>query len=130
MITLISSALISLQDMSDAREDQLKRELVGMVVLTRYNNRTYRICGIDREKTPRSVFTPGAKFNENAPNNISFIDYYRETYSVDIQDEHQPLLIATSSNFERKQKSHKLSLIPELCYITGLTPSMYVHSTL
>lgn len=101
-----------------------EREFIGAVVLTRYNNRTYRICGIDRQKTPNSFFTPGAKFREDAPNNITYIDYYRETYTIDIEDANQPLLIATASNFEKKQKSHKVNLIPELCFITGLTPGM------
>lgn len=40
-------------------------------MLTRYNNRTYRIDDIDWEKTPRDSFTLGSG------EEITFVDYYR-----------------------------------------------------
>lgn len=44
----------------------------------RYNNRTYRIDDIDWNKTPRS------KFTKRTGEQISYIDYYRNTYSRDM----------------------------------------------
>lgn len=44
---------------------------MGSTVLTRYNNRTYRIDDIDWEKTPRDSFTLGSG------EEITFVDYYR-----------------------------------------------------
>ncbi len=99
-----------------------ERELVGSIVMTLYNNRTYRICGVDRDKTPLHAFNRGS--NTNPADQTSLVDYYQNTYNITIADLRQPLLIATPSNFERKQKSKRLFMVPELCYITGLTPNM------
>lgn len=44
--------------------------IIGSVVLTDYNNRTYNIDDVDWEQTPRSTFhAKGA--------DISYVDYYR-----------------------------------------------------
>ena len=104
----------------DAREQgrhYVEKDIVGAIVLTRYNNRTYRICGIDRGKTPEDVFDKDGE-------KVNYIQYYYTNYNIEIRDRKQNLIIATSSNFEKKQKQRKLFLVPELCYITGLTPSM------
>jgi len=49
-----------------------KMAVIGSIVLTRYNNKTYRIDDIDEESSTRSTFLKkdGSK--------ISFIDYYKE----------------------------------------------------
>ena len=51
--------------------DECTKQLVGSTVLTRYNNRTYRIDDIDWEKTPRDSFTLGSG------EEITLVDYYR-----------------------------------------------------
>ena len=101
-----------------------EKELVGSIVLTRYNNRTYRICGVERNKTPME------EFDKRGGEKTNFVEYYSQNYNLTIRDRKQPLLIAVSSNFEKKQKTKKLLLIPELCYITGLTPSMQTNFNL
>ncbi|XP_010725056.1 piwi-like protein 2, partial [Meleagris gallopavo] len=50
--------------------DECAKQLVGSTVLTRYNNRTYRIDDIDWEKTPRDSVTLGSG------EEITFVDYY------------------------------------------------------
>uniref|UniRef100_A0A8D8ZWM8 Protein argonaute-3 n=1 Tax=Cacopsylla melanoneura TaxID=428564 RepID=A0A8D8ZWM8_9HEMI len=67
--------------------DQLCKALIGEIVLTRYNNATYRIDEIDFAQTPTSVFT-----KRGEPK--SYLDYYREMYNIDIRDKSQPMLIA------------------------------------
>lgn len=52
-------------------QDECTKQLVGNVVITRYNNRTYRIDDIDWNKTPRDSFAlPSGE-------EITFVDYYR-----------------------------------------------------
>lgn len=52
-------------------QDECTKKLVGNVVITRYNNRTYRIDDIDWNKTPRDSFTLASG------EDITFVDYYR-----------------------------------------------------
>ncbi len=53
--------------------DMAKKELIGQIVLTRYNNKTYRIDDIDFEKTPAATFNVGREQTE-----INFVDYYKK----------------------------------------------------
>jgi aubergine-like protein len=46
------------------------KQLVGCTVLTRYNNKTYRIDDIDWQKTPRSTF------ETSSGQQITFAEYY------------------------------------------------------
>lgn len=62
------------------------KEVVGTSVLTRYNNKTYRIDDIAWDKTPEYVFTRNDE-------QISLIDYYKHHWDIEIQDKAQPLLI-------------------------------------
>ncbi len=48
------------------------RALIGTVVLTRYNNKTYKIDDILWDKTPLDTFTQGRGGAE-----ISYVDYYK-----------------------------------------------------
>jgi len=46
--------------------------VIGSIVLTRYNNKTYRIDDVDEESDTRSTFL------KKDGTSISFIDYYKE----------------------------------------------------
>jgi len=79
------------------------------IVLTRYNNKTYRISGVAWNVKLTD------KIDANLP---SFIEYYRNNYpKFPIKDMKQPLL-ETQIKFQGKPK--KAYLVPELCHITGL----------
>ena len=52
-------------------QDDVKRQLIGCVVLTRYNNKTYRIDDVAFEMTPESEFE---MFDGST---VTFCDYYR-----------------------------------------------------
>lgn len=100
--------------------------LVGCTVLTRYNNKTYRIDDIAWDKSPKDEFDYGTKGER-----MSFITYYQKAYNKTIgrDDYDQPLLIHRPKKKERtgQPKSRGLEvicLIPEFSYMTGLTDDM------
>ncbi len=60
--------------------------LIGLSVLTRYNNRMYRIDEILFDKNPQSTF-------ECQGATMSFVEYYKKQYNLEIKDHGQPLLL-------------------------------------
>ena len=113
-----------MKDVTAMRRPNLKEEmlkaLMGAVVLTRYNNKTYRVDDIDWERNPTSTFT------DDNGREKSFFSYYKEKYNIVIEDKKQPLLV---SRAKRKTKEEEdigkfLLLVPELCNLTGLTDDM------
>lgn len=51
----------------------------------------YRVDSIDDSMTPKSTFE---RLENGKPVKISFIDYYKKNYGIDIKDWDQPLLIS------------------------------------
>ncbi|KAJ8346598.1 hypothetical protein SKAU_G00279990 [Synaphobranchus kaupii] len=95
------------------------KELVGLIVLTKYNNKTYRIDEIAWDHNPRNTFKKGDR-------EISFKEYYKTQYSLDIRDDNQVLLV---SHVKKRGPSGApppgpAMLVPEFCYLTGLTDRM------
>ena len=98
----------------------VKKALIGHVVLTRYNNKTYRVDDIDFNQNPKSTFMKGET-------EMNFCDYYNRNYSINIKELGQPLLIHREDvrvPGEKAKKEVVLCLIPELCFMTGLTDEM------
>lgn len=94
--------------------------LLGLIVLTRYNNCTYRIDDIDFNTNPTGTFMHRDK-------ETSFVDYYKTQYNIDIQDLRQPLLVNRSTRrISGKEDPVEITsvLIPELCFLTGLTDKL------
>ena len=92
----------------------------GAVILTRYNNRTYRIDDIAFDKTPKTTFDADGK-------EIMIKDYFKKQYDIDIRDLDQPLLIhrkeiMIAGQLEKKELT--FCLVPEICYLTGMTDAM------
>uniref|UniRef100_A0A0C9PZ99 PIWIL1_0 protein n=1 Tax=Fopius arisanus TaxID=64838 RepID=A0A0C9PZ99_9HYME len=96
--------------------DAVTAELLGMTVLTRYNNQTYRIDDIHWDKCPE--FTFNCKGEE-----ISLARYYKTHWNMEIQDMKQPLIYhkAKKKLPQGGTQEEDVLLIPELCYLTGLT---------
>ena len=94
--------------------DEAMRKIIGSTVLTRYNNKTYRVSDIDWDQNPLSTFP-----TKNGP--MSFVDYYKTKYGKLINDLEQPLLVskANARNIRAGQAEFIL-LIPELCDATGM----------
>lgn len=82
----------------NARE-RFKEYALGKVVLTKYNNKHYRVDDVDWESTPESTFT---QMRNGNPVQVSFIEYYRTNYNVIIRDSDQPMLV-TRGKIKRQQ---------------------------
>ncbi|XP_057688756.1 piwi-like protein 1 [Corythoichthys intestinalis] len=104
--------------------DICARELIGLIVLTKYNNKTYRIDDIAWNQTPCNTFTRG-------DTDISFKNYYKNQYGLEIMDDKQVLLVSHVKKAAQGQTpTGPALLIPELCYLTGLTDKMRADYTI
>ncbi|KAM9858804.1 piwi-like protein 1 [Aulostomus maculatus] len=99
--------------------DICAKELIGLTVLTKYNNRTYKIDDIAWDHTPNNTFKRG-------DTEISFKTYYKTQYGLEISDGNQVLLISHVKKMgpAGAPPPGPAMLIPELCYPTGLTEKM------
>eukprot|EP00079_Xenopus_tropicalis_P021979 XP_012813692.1 PREDICTED: piwi-like protein 4 [Xenopus tropicalis] len=97
--------------------DICEKELLGLVVLTRYNNKTYRVDDIDWSTKPTDSF-PRKDGSE-----ITYTDYYSQQYSINISDLQQPMLVSAlkAKKSDNPDAPRAVHLIPELCYLTGLS---------
>ncbi|KAL6429603.1 hypothetical protein ACFW04_007503 [Cataglyphis niger] len=100
-------------------KDAIINEIVGMSVLTRYNNKTYRIDDIAWDKTPEYTFSRNDQ-------EISLIDYYKIHWNIEIVDKTQPLLVhrGTIRTPTGEKQERIILLVPELSYAAGLTDSI------
>ncbi len=57
--------------------DQAVKALVGEIVLTRYNNKTYRIDDIEWSMSPQATFSTKV-------GDTSFVNYYKKNYNASI----------------------------------------------
>eukprot|EP01133_Synstelium_polycarpum_P002461 gene2461-2798_t len=90
----------------------VEESLVGKIVITKYNNRTYRVASIDFKMNPKSTF-------ESKGVTTSFERYYRENYPEHtIRDMRQPLI---STEVKSRGVKEIIYLVPELCFLTGIS---------
>ncbi|XP_052851566.1 protein aubergine [Drosophila gunungcola] len=103
---------------NDDYQTAFKREVMGMVVLTDYNNKTYRVDDVDFDSSPLS------KFNTKE-GDISYVEYYKKRYNITIRDFKQPLVVSrpTEKNI-RGGVDRLIMLVPELARATGMTDAM------
>ncbi|GAA6220778.1 piwi-like protein 2 isoform X1 [Lates japonicus] len=102
--------------------DECTKELIGSIVITRYNNRTYRIDAIEWNKSPKDTFPlmDGTK--------TTFVKYYSKNYGITIKEMDQPLLMHRPK--ERSKPGGKqiitgeILLVPELSFMTGIPEKM------
>ncbi|XP_018412307.1 PREDICTED: piwi-like protein 4 [Nanorana parkeri] len=94
-----------------------EKEFLGLVVLTRYNNKTYRVDDIDWNTKPTDTF-PRKDGSE-----ITYVDYYKQQYNLELTDLFQPMLVSTLKvkKNDAADAPRAVHLIPELCYLTGLS---------
>lgn len=58
---------------------------------------------------------------------ITFMEYYKTQYDIEIRDQHQPMLLhrqKVKKSGSADTEDRLISLVPELCYLTGLTDTM------
>ncbi|XP_003694460.1 piwi-like protein Siwi [Apis florea] len=96
-----------------------ENQVIGLVVLTDYNNNTYRISDVDFDSSPNSTFQlrTGEK--------VTYKEYYKNKYQIPINNNSQPMLVTRLKPRERRAGQAELVyLVPELCRATGLTDAM------
>ncbi|KAL4489847.1 hypothetical protein ABPG72_022487 [Tetrahymena utriculariae] len=95
-------------------------EISGLSVITQYNNfQIYLIDRVDKNKTPSSTF-----LNKKTNTQITFAQYFKERYGIQIRDMRQPLLVHKRKYREANtnvQIIEEVYLVPEICKMTGLT---------
>ncbi|XP_057373968.1 piwi-like protein Siwi [Daphnia carinata] len=98
-------------------QSQVKGELLGKIVMTGYNNKTYKIDDIDFEKNAHSTFYVRKEDRE-----ITYEEYYRTRYQQRIRYPLQALLMCLPSRRDiNRGNTEPIYLIAELCGMTGLT---------
>ena len=94
---------------------RVQKLLLGEVVMTRYNNNTYRIDDIAWDKNPTDKFP-------RREGEITFLQYYKERYGITIKDVKQPLIVSMPKKSDlRRGIEGPVYLVPETCYMTGLS---------
>ncbi|XP_066444447.1 piwi-like protein 1 [Eleutherodactylus coqui] len=99
-------------------QDFCVKELVGQIVLTKYNNKTYRIDEIAWNMTPQSTF------KKADGSEITFVDYYKNQYNLQVTDMNQPLIVNIPRRPRPGVANGAIILVPEFCNLTGLTDRM------
>ncbi|XP_016062212.1 PREDICTED: piwi-like protein 4 isoform X1 [Miniopterus natalensis] len=92
-----------------------EKQLIGLIVLTRYNNKTYRVDDIDWSVKPTH------SFQKRDGTEITYVDYYKQQYDITLSDLHQPVLVSLLKSKRNNVEARMVHLIPELCFLTGLT---------
>jgi len=93
-----------------------EKSLLGCIVMTRYNNKTYKIDDIAWDKHPTDSF----ESSKGTP--MTFIQYYEGKYNRTIRDGQQPLLVSLPTLKEKRSGVNgPVLLVPELCFMTGLS---------
>ncbi|KAF4517180.1 Argonaute-3 [Ephemera danica] len=115
----VLSLLYKLQQNNDPDiKHSFQNAVLGLVVLTDYNNRTYRVDDVDFRVSPNSTF----KMKDQE---ITYAAYYNQRYNLKIKDMNQPLLLSKSKAKDlRAGVPETVFLVPELCRMTGLTDDM------
>ena len=72
----------------------VEKVLLGAIVITRYNNKTYRIDEIDWDKNPTH------EFEGKGGEKLSYQKYYTERYNRSIRDPKQPLIVSMPKVWE------------------------------
>ncbi|KAH8379868.1 hypothetical protein KR009_007745 [Drosophila setifemur] len=90
-----------------------KKLLIGNIILTRYNNRTYKINDICFDQSPKCYF-------QTKSGSTSYLNYYKQYHNINIKDVNQPLLLSIKKSRTNSEDNIQFCLIPELCFLTGL----------
>nr|XP_045595605.1 piwi-like protein Siwi isoform X2 [Procambarus clarkii] len=93
------------------------RRLLGSIVMTQYNERTYRVDELDWQLHPTSKFSYRG-------GEITYMEYYEKNYQVKIRDVQQPMIMSKPKKRDLRRGSGCIYLVPELCTMTGLTDDM------
>lgn len=91
---------------------EIKNMLLGACVLTRYNNRLYRVDDVDFSLSPSCTFNRGAKAKDET--SITYKDYYKQQYNLTIKDMTQPMLLSKIKKRQSGMEVKKLEFNVEI----------------
>jgi len=91
---------------SRRRLEFFTKDIVGKIVYTNYNNRSYLVESVDEGMDPSNTFEMGGKL-------ISYAKYVESRYGKRISTNRQPMLLCTRAG-------SSVYLIPEFCQPTGI----------
>ncbi|XP_041452050.1 protein argonaute-3 isoform X2 [Drosophila obscura] len=113
--TVLDMLIDIYQQNVNSYQERAKKTLIGNIVLTRYNNRTYKISEVCFDQSPQSIF-----HTKSGP--TSYLQYYKKYHNINIKDINQPLLLSIKKTRGTPEDTDNIEfrLIPELCYLTGL----------
>lgn len=111
--TTMHEFIENLMQRFQGNQERVKEEIIGMTVMTKYNNAMYRVDDIDFQLNPQCTF----KFRETEE--MSYAEYYEKKYNRKLGHPNQPLLI-----HKRKKDGNIIHLMPELCVLTGQSDEM------
>lgn len=99
---------------------EFERQVLSCIVLTKYNNKTYRIDDVNWDVHPDSTFE-----SKKGGGRITYVQYMYQRYQITIGDLKQPMLVSRAKARDiRRGMADIIHLIPELCSCTGLTEGM------
>lgn len=125
-------------------ENSFKQKVLGITVLTNYNNKTYRVDDVDFNITPASTFLKkGVEtsiqqyykdvrcpvfmlciylfISKSVILKMFFSSLFWQKYKLEIRNPTQPLLISNPRARDLRGGEAKPAwLVPELCFITGM----------
>ena len=74
--------LTQIVDMCDSRgldvQKEICKEFESTTVITRYNNKSYRISRVEFDMSPTS------KFTDSTGQLVTFVDYYKKKYNEEV----------------------------------------------
>jgi len=95
---------------------EFQQRVIGSIVMTSYNNKTYRVDDVDFTQKPDSSFT------RRDGTEVTYRRYFEERYHLKVTRPDQPLLVSRTKPREiRAGMPEIVVLVPELCIMTGLT---------
>lgn len=98
-------------------KDVATQKLLGQIVMTKYNQRTYLVDDVAWDLSPRSTF------EKKSGEKITYLEYYESVHNITIKNADQALL-AHRVRRKNTDETETIFLIPELCYMTGITDEM------
>ncbi|XP_026806338.1 piwi-like protein Siwi [Rhopalosiphum maidis] len=103
--------------------EEFKSVVMGSVVLTRYNNRTYKIYEVKENMRITS------EFYKKDGSTITYENYYREKYQITDLNKTQPMLLSIN-NKAKDEETKFVYLVPQLCNFTGLNDELRKNTSL
>lgn len=103
--------------------EKIRDALRGQTVMTIYNKKFYQITDLVFDMNVQSTFPQRKKGGE--VQDVSFLEYHKEKWKFDVKDMTQPLLkTEDKKNGKVNEINQEIYLIPEACFVTGMTDKM------